>query len=49
MNIHLITNIICEMILSCRIVLSYKSLVDADVSIHLYQEKYDTVVDSFRQ
>ena len=26
-----------------------KSLVDADLSIHLYQEKYDTLEDSIRQ
>ena len=26
-----------------------KSLVDADLHIHLYQEKYDTLEDSIRQ
>ena len=52
MNILLIMTLSCEIILSWEMILvkkrqqveeKTKSLVDADLSIHLYQEKYDTL------
>ena len=59
MNILLIMTLSCEIILCWEMILvkkrqqveeKTKSLVDADLSIHLYQEKNgDTLEDSIRQ